>query len=73
MINVLHSLTYVLLINNSRLARRGGVKRISGAIYEDVRAVLKKRLTDVSTASLPLTFIADATQVLRQICIVVGM
>lgn len=24
-----------------RLARRGGVKRISGAVYEDVRAVIK--------------------------------
>ncbi|EMR70327.1 Histone H4 [Eutypa lata] len=27
-----------------RLARRGGVKRISGNIYEDIRAVLKSRL-----------------------------
>ncbi|KAF2473910.1 histone-fold-containing protein [Lindgomyces ingoldianus] len=27
-----------------RLARRGGVKRISGMIYEDVRQVLKSRL-----------------------------
>ncbi|KAK7754105.1 Histone H4 [Diatrype stigma] len=27
-----------------RLARRGGVKRISGNIYEEIRAVLKARL-----------------------------
>ncbi|KAF2682141.1 histone-fold-containing protein [Lentithecium fluviatile CBS 122367] len=27
-----------------RLARRGGIKRISGTIYDDVRAVLKQRL-----------------------------
>ncbi|KAL4723113.1 Histone H4 [Fusarium chlamydosporum] len=27
-----------------RLARRGGVKRISGSIYDDVRAALKARL-----------------------------
>ncbi|KUI68436.1 Histone H4.2 [Cytospora mali] len=28
-----------------RLARRGGVKRISASIYNDVRAALKERLT----------------------------
>ncbi|KXT16588.1 hypothetical protein AC579_6295 [Pseudocercospora musae] len=28
-----------------RLARRGGVKRISGTIYEETRSVLRKRLT----------------------------
>ncbi|EOO01438.1 putative histone h4 protein [Phaeoacremonium minimum UCRPA7] len=27
-----------------RLARRGGVKRISGSIYDDIRAALKARL-----------------------------
>ncbi|PIO74173.1 core histone H2A/H2B/H3/H4 [Teladorsagia circumcincta] len=30
-----------------RLARRGGVKRISGLIYEDTRAVLREFLTPV--------------------------
>ena len=30
-----------------RLARRGGVKRISGLIYEETRGVLKRFLTDV--------------------------
>ncbi|KAK3390571.1 histone-fold-containing protein [Podospora didyma] len=30
-----------------RLARRGGVKRISGAIYDDVRHALKDRLTTI--------------------------
>lgn len=31
-----------------RLARRGGVKRISAGIYADVRAALKARLETVS-------------------------
>ena len=31
----------------SRLARRGGVKRLSAMIYDDVRVALKERLTDV--------------------------
>ncbi|KAF3935556.1 hypothetical protein ABW19_dt0202739 [Dactylella cylindrospora] len=30
-----------------RLARRGGVKRISGGIYEEIRGVVKKRLEDI--------------------------
>ncbi|KAI1339521.1 putative histone H4 [Xylariaceae sp. FL0016] len=30
-----------------RLARRGGVKRISGNIYEEIRGALKKKLTAV--------------------------
>lgn len=30
-----------------RLARRGGVKRISGSIYEEVRFVMRKRLEDI--------------------------
>jgi len=30
-----------------RLARRGGVKRISGLIYEETRAAVKKMLEDV--------------------------
>ncbi|KAJ2980401.1 hypothetical protein NUW58_g6952 [Xylaria curta] len=34
-------------LNNRRLARRGGVKRISAAIYEDARQVLRKRLEEI--------------------------
>ncbi|ORY65050.1 putative histone H4 [Pseudomassariella vexata] len=30
-----------------RLARRGGVKRISGTIYEEVRSALRQRLTTI--------------------------
>ncbi|RWA04959.1 hypothetical protein EKO27_g10143 [Xylaria grammica] len=30
-----------------RLARRGGVKRISGTIYEEARTVMRKRLEEV--------------------------
>ena len=30
-----------------RLARRGGVKRISGLIYEDTRSVIKKFMKDL--------------------------
>ena len=49
-IQVKHSLLEYLLIGNEqgitkpairRLARRGGVKRISGLIYEETRGVLK--------------------------------
>lgn len=35
-----------------RLARRGGVKRISGLIYEETRAVLKVFLENVRRFSL---------------------
>jgi histone H3/H4 len=34
----------LLTLNHRRLARRGGIKRISAMIYDDIRAVLKKRL-----------------------------
>ena len=34
-------------IRHSRLARRGGVKRISGLIYEETRGVLKVFLENV--------------------------
>lgn len=30
-----------------RLARRGGVKRINGLIYEEIRGVIKARLNDI--------------------------
>ena len=44
-------ITYVLGITKPairRLARRGGVKRISGLIYEETRGVLKIFLENVS-------------------------
>ncbi|KAI8956246.1 histone-fold-containing protein [Xylaria longipes] len=34
-------------LNNRRLARRGGVKRISGSIYDEIRGALKKRLEEI--------------------------
>jgi hypothetical protein len=36
-----------------RLARRGGVKRLSGLVYEETRTVLKDFLTDVSATPSP--------------------
>ncbi|KAJ8119321.1 hypothetical protein O1611_g10632 [Lasiodiplodia mahajangana] len=33
--------------DNRRLARRGGVKRISASIYEEARVVLRKRLEEI--------------------------
>ncbi|KAI0860665.1 histone-fold-containing protein [Xylaria cubensis] len=33
--------------NHRRLARRGGVKRISATIYEEIRSVLKQRLREI--------------------------
>ena len=41
-----------------RLARRGGVKRISGLIYEETRSVLKIFLESASIAPLPLVYCA---------------
>lgn len=34
-------------VKHRRLARRGGVKRISAGIYDEVRAALKARLESV--------------------------
>jgi len=39
-----------------RLARRGGVKRISGMIYSDIRCVIKDRLK----------------LILKRVCVIVG-
>ena len=38
-----------------RLSRRGGVKRISGLIYEEVRQVLKSFVDQVVRDSVPFT------------------
>jgi len=38
-----------------RAARRGGVKRISGAVYEDVRGVLKMFLAETVRAAVTYT------------------
>ncbi|KAI1632265.1 hypothetical protein F4809DRAFT_106940 [Biscogniauxia mediterranea] len=40
-------LTYCETTFDRRLARRGGVKRISGQIYDEVRVVLRDRLTNI--------------------------
>ena len=39
---------FELTINRRRLARRGGVKRLSAPIYEDTRDAIKDRLALVS-------------------------
>jgi histone H4 len=49
-----------------RLARRGGVKRISGLIYEETRGVLKIFLeseSHISTPSLPSSLLTDSALV----------
>ena len=43
----------------SRLARRGGVKRISATIYDDTRAALKKRLIAVRLPSQTRRHVID--------------
>jgi histone H4 len=49
-----------------RLARRGGVKRISGLIYEETRGVLKIFLENVSHPLLVIAELsADSLQVIR--------
>ena len=40
--------------NNSRLARRGGVKRISGTIYDEARHALKSFLATVCFSTTAL-------------------
>lgn len=49
-----------------RLARRGGVKRISGLIYEETRGVLKIFLENVSPPQFPSYFpLTGLFQVIR--------
>lgn len=43
-IDLLPSTPILTLAFYRRLARRGGVKRISGNIYDDIRTVLRSRL-----------------------------
>lgn len=38
-----------------RLARRAGVKRIEGGVYEELRKILKERMIDIITDSLEFT------------------
>lgn len=40
------------IMNNSRLARRGGVVRIKKEIYGEVRGIIMEQLSKVSLASL---------------------
>ena len=56
-----------------RLARRGGVKRISGLIYEETRGVLKVFLENVirdsvSAFALHQSWTADRTETARSSC-----
>lgn len=49
-----------LTVQTSRLARRGGVKRISGNIYDEIRLAMSQRLRKVrfwliATSGLRLT------------------
>lgn len=46
-----------------RLARRGGVKRISGLVYEEVRATLRDFLTQVLQDAILYTTHAKRTTV----------
>ena len=48
-------LYWFLLLLVGRLARRGGVKRISGLIYEETRGVLKVFLENVIRDSVTYT------------------
>jgi len=48
-----------------RLARRGGVKRISGLIYEETRGVLKIFLENVRSLFCLVTFSDHSLQVIR--------
>ena len=57
--SLLHPLTHRVGITKPairRLARRGGVKRISGLIYEETRGVLKIFLENVSHLFLLYSF-----------------
>jgi histone H4 len=55
-----------------RLARRGGVKRISATIYNDVREALKERLQRVGYSEMEI-FMQPLTgfQILRDVCAIV--
>ena len=57
-----HSLTHYVGITKPairRLARRGGVKRISGLIYEETRGVLKIFLENVRSFTLRLIIFSN--------------
>ena len=49
-----------------RLARRGGVKRISGLIYEETRGVLKKFLENLISDAVVYTVHANRKTVTSQ-------
>lgn len=49
------SCQWLTIVVIRRLARRGGVKRISGTIYDETRVVLKNHLAEVRYASLRYT------------------
>ena len=54
------------------MARRGGVKRISAMIYEDVRAAMTDRLKAVSrTFSHPRAIVLTHLQLIQECCVYV--
>jgi histone H4 len=56
-----------------RLARRGGVKRISATIYADIRQALKERLQSVGVLYISLRFILTTSQILKDTIAVVEL
>ena len=46
---------YIPKASVKKLARRAGVKRVSGLLYEDIRAVANKFLKDVMDEAVVLT------------------
>lgn len=52
-----------------RIARRGGVKRISAMIYDETRGVLKTRLTNVNF-SITFDRFMLTKQIIRECCTV---
>jgi histone H4 len=66
--SLLHPLTHRVGITKPairRLARRGGVKRISGLIYEETRGVLKIFLENVSLAFAVVVLFLISLKVIR--------
>jgi histone H3/H4 len=57
--------------SNRRMARRGGIKRISAGIYDETRQVMKDYITKVCRLWMSQTTYSNGAQVLRDICAMV--
>lgn len=62
----LHSSIYLFSMHKAdrrycrrRLARRGGIKRISAGIYDEIRNAMKNHLTDASIQPLILSCVSN--------------